>query len=297
MDWITAEKPQKLFILLLGFSFCFHLGVLFKNIQWQSLNFENISEEPKALIIKIKTQNDKSKQIVRTNKSEDNIANVSDYLGEKNNTFDRETTARNIDIYKRAGIGVRNGVDQAQEAVEKQRKKSKRKVSSLADLSLNEKMDLGEIDKERALQMSKKGLINGTRGELGLAANNDYLEEVPLGDFTKLNTQEFKYFGFYNRIRVRLENFWGASVKEKSEELFKSGRRFPASENYITSLIIKIDENGVIRDVKVKSSSGIRELDEAAIQSFNKAGPFPNPPKELVKNGTATIEWGFVVNS
>jgi len=42
----------------------------------------------------------------------------------------------------------------------------------------------------------------------------------------------------------------------------------------------------------------VKELDDAAIESFNKAGPFPNPPKDLISNsGTAIIKWGFVVKS
>jgi len=71
----------------------------------------------------------------------------------------------------------------------------------------------------------------------------------------------------------------------------------PANENYITSLRITIDHRGEITRVKVLGRSGIRELDEAAVESFNKAGPFPNPPKGLLKNGSADIEWGFVVKS
>ena len=38
-------------------------------------------------------------------------------------------------------------------------------------------------------------------------------------------------------------------------------------------------------------------LDAAAIDSFNQAGPFPNPPKGMIRGGKAVVEWGFVVNS
>ena len=58
---------------------------------------------------------------------------------------------------------------------------------------------------------------------------------------------------------------------------------------------IKIDNKGNIIDIFIKGSSGIEELDEAAIESFNKAGPFPNPPRGMVRSGQAIIEWGFVV--
>ena len=39
------------------------------------------------------------------------------------------------------------------------------------------------------------------------------------------------------------------------------------------------------------------QLDDAAVESFNKAGPFPNPPLEMLKKGQAEIEWGFVVKA
>jgi protein TonB len=58
-----------------------------------------------------------------------------------------------------------------------------------------------------------------------------------------------------------------------------------------------INHKGEIVHVKVIGTSGVRELDEAAVESFNKAGPFPNPPQGMLKNGVATIEWGFVVKS
>jgi len=49
--------------------------------------------------------------------------------------------------------------------------------------------------------------------------------------------------------------------------------------------------------VRIIGTSGIKELDDAAIESFNEAGPFPNPPKGMIRNGRVTLEWGFVVKS
>ena len=60
---------------------------------------------------------------------------------------------------------------------------------------------------------------------------------------------------------------------------------------------VLLDSKGNIVDVMIQSTSGISELDEAAVESFNQAGPFPNPPKGMIQNGRALIEWGFVVKS
>jgi protein TonB len=128
-----------------------------------------------------------------------------------------------------------------------------------------------------------------------VAQSNDYVEDVPLGEQTHLNTTEFKYYGFYHRIKQKLEQHWGASLQEKMERIYKSGRQVASIDNRITSLVVKLDEKGNIVEVQISSTSGVRELDDAAIESFNKAGPFPNPPKGMMENGVARIEWGFVV--
>src|SRR5207237_747484 len=107
---------------------------------------------------------------------------------------------------------------------------------------------------------------------------------------------EYKFYGFYHRIRQKLEQFWGKSIQEKSQLIFRSGRKI-ASADYITSLQVTLNAKGEIIGVKILGASGIKELDDAAVESFNEAGPFPNPPKELLVDGKATIEWGFVVKS
>ena len=124
-----------------------------------------------------------------------------------------------------------------------------------------------------------------------------FLEDIPLGDFTRLNTQEYEFYGFYNRIRQKLEQFWGVNIQEQADKIYKEGRSLASDSNLITGLTISLNGKGEIVQIRVNSTSGMKELDEAAIQSFNQAGPFPNPPKGMLKDGKATIEWGFVVNT
>ena len=125
---------------------------------------------------------------------------------------------------------------------------------------------------------------------------NDYVEQVPLGDLTYLNTAQYKYYGFFYRIRQRLEQYWGKSLEEKVAGLMKLGRRIKSGENLITTLIVILSEVGEILTILIKGSSGVQELDDAAKTSFMAAGPFPHPPKGLVHQGRVKIEWGFVVN-
>ena len=214
--------------------------------------------------------------------------------------FDRQTLARKVDVFNKAGKG-NTAADSAKTQAKQQKAEQKLMAEALKNLKLSE---LGAMaaaqpvaERQPATSAGKKGIAIGDEKSQGVSSTNDYVEHVGLGDFTQLNTVEYKHYGFFHRIRQKLEQFWGQSLKEKADALYKSGRRIPASDMYTTSLMITLDGEGHIVKVQVKSSSGVRELDDAATESFNKAGPFPNPPRDMLVDGRATIEWGFVVKS
>lgn len=243
-----------------------------------------------------------SRQIVNSEQTgEKKLDEKTRFLGESNQFFERQTIARTINTFKEAGRGGQTGA-------EKSAAKSEKKKDVINSLQGTKEISLSDLAVTRVMNdnvpiSAKKGtgktvgLQNGKDGVTGFASNNDFIEDIPLGDMTNINTAEFKYFGYYHRIRQKLEQYWGNSLRDKAERLYKSGRRLPASENVITSLTITIDNKGSIVDVAVKGTSGFKELDDAAIESFNKAGPFPNPPSGMLVNGKAEIEWGFVVKS
>lgn len=246
-------------------------------------------------------KNFKKMQIVQNeNRGKNERPTDSRFLGEKDQTFQKQSIAKRVGIFEESGKGVADGSKKIGGAEQPDSKVEAKKLS-LDDLKMgslpSEEMDkfkkIGKtLDKQpggRAL-----GSETGQNKDPGLSANNDYVDDVPVGEVTNLNTIEFKYYGFYNRIRKRLEQYWGNSLRQKAEAFFRQGRTF-SSEVKITSLLVTIDSKGNITKVVLKSTSGINELDEAAIESFNKAGPFPNPPTGMLINGEATIEWGFVV--
>ncbi len=87
------------------------------------------------------------------------------------------------------------------------------------------------------------------------------------------------------------------TCRKKWKKSINPAEASPQEAVLLTSLIIKMNEAGEIVKIQLKSTSGIKELDQVAIDSFNQAGPFPNPPKGMMKNGLATIQWGFAVES
>lgn len=265
-------------------------------------NLRNISLLKKITPIKLKIQsvapqtNKKPKQIVETSESKNKKVQNSEYLGKTNTYFDRQTRAKNTGIFKKAGAGAKSG--NKQKLMQKQAiKKAKRKIKNIkfSDLSLAKNY----VPKKMKQHMSgqKLGLSNGDKQAVGLGRSSDFVKDIPLGDFTKLNTQEFQFYGFYHRIRQKLEQFWGRNLQQQADRIFKTGRSIASDKNHITSLVIELNAKGEIVKVHIRSTSGVKELDDAAVNAFNQAGPFPNPPKKMLKNGTATIEWSFVVNS
>jgi TonB family protein len=293
-----------------------HLSVLYIHVDIDKLNKNELAKKKEnTLRVVLKERNKKTpKQIVTTErKGRKEKPLDSKYLSKHNQKVDRQTTAKTIGAFKKAGHGQRKGTEQVaknkkiQKNVQKPSvvKKSKRpsrsrKFKKKTDLSFSD-LSVGKEVVKKSISNQKKlaalGVKSGLRGQSGLAKNNDFVEDVPLGDVTALNTVEFKYYGFYHRIKLKLEQYWGNSLREKAEVLYRRGRRLPANINKITSLQITLDTKGNIVNIRVKGTSGIRELDDAAVESFSRAGPFPNPPQGMMKDGQAQIEWGFVVKS
>lgn len=304
-----SQTQKKIVQYALAMSLFLHASVMVVKWQPQILDAaksvqEKVTKirlvEPEELVKqaqeRTKLKTDVKRQIVTTEKSELDVAPVpTRFLSEKTQVVDRQTTAKHIGQFKEAGKGTKNGSEVAQKKVSKAQNVAKNTKVSLAALG-QVKIPKSVAPKVEKRELASLGIQNGREGMAGYARNNDYVEDVPLGDMTKLNTVEFKYYGFYHRIKQRLEQHWGRSLQEKAETMAKRGRA-PASADRITALSITLDTKGRIVDIELRSSSGVSEFDEAAIDSFNKAGPFPNPPQGMMVNGQAKIEWGFVVKS
>jgi TonB family protein len=296
----VLSSQRSFYLLLLGV-FILHMAFMAVKLKDQ---FEHLTwTTPEVIKVKLlrelatETTTQTKRQIVQSEDSD-----VSEkpkdkaYLSDKDRTFLRETRAKQIDSFQKAAKGNAQVTNKAQTS--SQQKKANHKDLKLSDFGFAVGDPLPkEVKRSPASAESFKGLENGDPTSQGLSATNDYVEEVALGDFTHLNTVEYKHYGFFHRIRQKLEQFWGRSIQEKAHTLFRSGRRMPANEDLITSLQITLNPKGEIIGVKILGTSGVKELDDAAIESFNQAGPFPNPPQDLLVNGKATIEWGFVVKS
>ena len=252
------------------------------------------TQEKKRVYNVVKIKPTIVRQLVQTSESENKEALEKSFLGEKNNTFDRQTVARVVDKFRESKVSGNS------EKIQKENQQSKKAIKgakALTNLGMGLPFYAGKkvgIEKEStdSDQEFMKEISSMS------SANNDYVKDIPLADVTRFNTVEYRHFGFYQRIRNQLELHWGSSLKDKAKKIYKSGRKIATDSDFITNIEVILDKSGTITGINIIGTSGVKELDDAAIESFNKAGPFPNPPKDLISNnGTAIIKWGFVVKS
>ncbi len=107
----------------------------------------------------------------------------------------------------------------------------------------------------------------------------DDLRDVEKGDGLFLNTREFKYASFFNRVKQFVGMNWDPVTPMRLRD--PSGEIYGNKDRY-TLLTITLDASGQLEDARVESSSGLEFLDLAAVQAFQKAQPFPNPPPGLL---------------
>ncbi len=141
------------------------------------------------------------------------------------------------------------------------------------------------------------GTESGTQGTPGMAtsegggAPNDDLNDLEAGAGTFLNTREWKYAAFFNRVKQAVSARWdpNARLRMKSRGLGAADR--------LTVLHVALRPDGSLADVQVAQSCGLDELDVEAMNAFTKAQPFTNPPAALVEDGFIRFGFSFRVSN
>ncbi|WP_413569341.1 cell envelope integrity protein TolA [Bdellovibrio sp. HCB117] len=227
------------------------------------------------------------------------------FLSAKNQKVEKQTQAANRGEFQNLKKAAPQKTGPKGDGKQKNLAKSEESKKQIAK-DLFKTFDATEALERQKLADKESGLGEGRgTGEqnTGTGAEtsqtNDYLKDVNVGLETVLNTREFKYYSYYNRIRKQLAQHWEGRVRDKLSKMFKEGRA-PAATNQdrITKLMIVLNDKGTLVRVQVISDSGVRDLDDAAIEAFRAAAPFPNPPKGIVEgDGTVKIRWDFVLET
>lgn len=114
-------------------------------------------------------------------------------------------------------------------------------------------------------------------------------DDVEDGDGTFLNTREWKFSSFFNRIKQNVGMHWDPNTVVRRRD--PSGQMYLYKDRY-TVVSVTLDRRGLVKDVFIDKSSGVDFLDEEAVAAFQRAQPFPNPPPGL-QNARGEIQFQF----
>jgi hypothetical protein len=122
------------------------------------------------------------------------------------------------------------------------------------------------------------------------APNNDLLDEEK-GAAVNLNTNEFLFANYLNRIR-RLVNFYW----QQNLDNLPPGAMITKSQ-YETEVDVVLTAHGALAGIAVTGESGSPAIDGCVVEAFEMAGPFPNPPQQMVgPDGQVHLpDFGFTV--
>ena len=126
------------------------------------------------------------------------------------------------------------------------------------------------------------------------AAPNDHLKDTEEGNGTFLNTREWKYASFFNRVKQSVGMQWdpGQALRQRDP----TGNAYNGRDRY-TLLSVRLGPDGRIREVAVEKSCGLDFLDLEAVRSFERAQPFPNPPAGLLDaDSQVKFSFGFFLD-
>lgn len=235
----------------------------------------------------------KLKQIVQQNPEalNDEKDPNAKFLSEHDQRVVEQTRAQTHGDFKNAQVKDMQESKQA-----KQEKKSKMKQMIAADQKTASGLPVLDALKPN-FDWDRMDKIGGSKRETA-SKTDDYLKEVKDGAQTMLSTREFLYYSYYNRIRGQLKQYWEPRIKEKVKKIFATGRSIASDEDRITRVLIVLNDAGTLVKVQVVGESGVRDLDDAAVEAFRQAAPFPNPPKGIVDtDGLIKIRWDFILEA
>jgi TonB family protein len=265
----------------------------------------NVQSEPIEITIvdkqeEMKKALSRAQQIVEQSEQRvnDEIDEKAKYLSRHNQKVLEETRAANSGRFQN---DAKQGPVAKTESMKTEKPQPKEKqAKKTAD---KKAADMGgdmELPKLAALkpQFKWEKVEVGVRNPGPLSQTDDHLKNLPTGPQTLLSSREFVYYTYYSRIKERLRLFWEPKIREKITRLFMSGRRIASDSERITKLVITLDDKGTLVRVQVLGESGLKDLDDAAIEAFQSAAPFPNPPTGIVdSDGTIKIRWDFVLEA
>lgn len=194
---------------------------------------------------------------------------------------------------EKTGAFTNKAISGVQKAGEKEAPKEKKKSMLRAK---GELPNLKDLTPQFSMTPNAKDVAEGKSGDP--SQSDDYIKDVDKGMQTLLSTREFVYYSYYQRIKEALRQYWEPTVKQKVKIMYRKGRQLASAQDRVTQILITLTAQGELERVEVIGQSGVTDIDDAAIEAFKQAAPFPNPPKGIVeKDGRIRIRWDFILEA
>ena len=138
-------------------------------------------------------------------------------------------------------------------------------------------------------QKSRKNNVGVNLGMLNSQLNQSsistYHPDIKTADITALDTDKgsLQYYTFHLRLREQLRPRWIQILRDIINSVPQSTLKRIGIVPRITTLEVILDKDGQYVGAIIVNSSSERLLDIAAKESFKKAAPFVNPPKDMVE--------------
>lgn len=115
---------------------------------------------------------------------------------------------------------------------------------------------------------------------------------VRLGNVTSLNTDQYRFYSFNQRLLSRFIPLWGERVRTALYQWLNENSAPAISKSWVTNVEVIMNDKGEILDVQPFRLSGMWSIDDAAIASFKQIRNVPHPPKEMIdENGYIHLQF------
>jgi hypothetical protein len=131
---------------------------------------------------------------------------------------------------------------------------------------------------------------------IGSSSLAEYIPGIKTGGFTALNTDQFTYYTFFERINEQVRFRWVTLVRNYLGGLSDSQMNALAKYQRVFQIEIVLSDSGQYLKGFIHRTSGEQALDMTSIDAFQSAAPFLNPPKGLVEeDGFIHLHYSFIV--
>ncbi len=282
IKWIKNKiKKESVFFIFLVISIVLHLSS-YLNLKNYSSSWNENHRMVDPLQVKMDDSSqvqkmvDEAKRLYEARQKPNETPKHADHIGFENHSTKKEQrvdTKYNTPMLDASSrLNRAGGRPQATESEDSQVDKLLRKNKTTAN-----QQKLGKLYKKYMPSFDEPNFVVGSGKE---DSHVDELDsKLEKGEYTDVNTLEFKNMGYFVSMRKAVEAVWVYPME---------ARRFRYQG--IVGIKFNLEKDGSVTEPKVLKSSGYRVLDVYALKAISEASFFP-PPKDVYEK--SPFYWTF----